>query len=235
MTEHLSPGDRAKFAAAKRASALVESGMRVGLGTGSTAAFLVRCLGDRVREEGLSIQGVPTSSRTAHLARQVGIKVFTLDLTIDGADEFDPDLNLIKGGGGALLQEKIVAMASNKMVVITDDSKKVDKLGAFALPVEVLKFGWQTSHELIKNRLEALGLGDKPIARRMSGETPYVTDEGNFILDLQLGHIADAPQLALRLNQIPGVVENGLFIAICERVIIGYNDGTTSEQGRPVG
>jgi ribose 5-phosphate isomerase A len=120
------------------------------------------------------------------------------------------------------------------MVVITDDSKKVDTLGAFALPVEVLKFGWQTSHELIKNRLEALGLGDKPIARRMSGETPYVTDEGNYILDLQLGHIADAPQLALRLNQIPGVVENGLFIAICERVIIGYQDGTTSEQGRPV-
>ncbi|MDG1318187.1 MAG: ribose-5-phosphate isomerase RpiA [Paracoccaceae bacterium] len=241
MTEHLSPGDRAKFAAAKRASALVETGMRVGLGTGSTAAFLVRCLGDRVREEGLSIQGVPTSSRTAHLAREVGIEVFTLedlpqlDLTIDGADEFDPDLNLIKGGGGALLQEKIVAMASNKMVVITDDSKKVDTLGAFALPVEVLKFGWQTSHELIKNRLEALGLGDKPIARRMSGETPYFTDEGNYILDLQLGRIADAPQLALRLNQIPGVVENGLFIAICERVIIGYNDGTTSEQSRPVG
>jgi ribose 5-phosphate isomerase A len=240
MTEHLSPGDRAKFAAAKRASALVESGMRVGLGTGSTAAFLVRCLGDRVREEGLKIQSVPTSTRTAHLAREVGIEVFTLedlpqlDLTIDGADEFDPDLNLIKGGGGALLQEKIVAMASNKMVVITDDSKKVDTLGAFALPVEVLKFGWQTSHELIKNRLESLGLGDKPIARRMSGETPYVTDEGNFILDLQLGHIADAPQLALRLNQIPGVVENGLFIAICERVIIGYQDGTTLEQGRPV-
>ena len=240
MTEHLSPGDRAKFAAAKRASALVETGMRVGLGTGSTAAFLVRCLGDRVREEGLKIQSVPTSTRTAHLAREVGIEVFTLedlpklDLTIDGADEFDPDLNLIKGGGGALLQEKIVAMASNKMVVITDDSKKVDTLGAFALPVEVLKFGWQTSHELIKNRLEALGLGDKPIARRMSGETPYVTDEGNYILDLQLGHIADAPQLALRLNQIPGVVENGLFIAICERVIIGYQDGTTLEQGRPV-
>ena len=240
MTEHLSPGDRAKFAAAKRASALVETGMRVGLGTGSTAAFLVRCLGDRVREEGLKIQSVPTSTRTAHLAREVGIEVFTLedlpqlDLTIDGADEFDPDLNLIKGGGGALLQEKIVAMASNKMVVITDDSKKVDTLGAFALPVEVLKFGWQTSHELIKNRLEALGLGDKSIARRMSGETPYVTDEGNYILDLQLGHIADAPQLALRLNQIPGVVENGLFIAICERVIIGYQDGTTLEQGRPV-
>ncbi len=241
MTEHLTPGDRAKFAAAKRASALVETGMRVGLGTGSTAAFLVRCLGERVRDEGLNIKGVPTSSRTAQLAREVGIEVFTLedlpqlDLTIDGADEFDPDLNLIKGGGGALLQEKIVAMASDKMVVITDDSKKVDTLGAFALPVEVLKFGWQTSHELIKNRLESLGLGGKPIARRMSGETPYVTDEGNYILDLQLGHITDAPPLALRLNQIPGVVENGLFIAICERVIIGYQDGTTSEQGRPVG
>ena len=240
MTEPLSPDDCAKFAAAKRASELIEPGMRVGLGTGSTAAFLVRCLGDRVRDEGLNIKGVPTSSRTAQLAREAGIEVLTLeqlpqlDLTIDGADEFDPDLNLIKGGGGALLQEKIVAMASDKMVVITDASKSVDTLGAFALPVEVLKFGWQTSHELIKNRLESLDLGDKPIARRMSGEAPYVTDEGNFILDLQLGHIANAPQLALRLNQIPGVVENGLFIAICERVIIGYQDGTTLEQGRPV-
>jgi ribose 5-phosphate isomerase A len=156
-----------------------------------------------------------------------------LDLTIDGADEFDPDLNLIKGGGGALLQEKIVAMASDKMVVISDSSKKVETLGAFALPVEVLKFGWQTSQELIKNRLEALNLGHKQIARRMSAEIPYVTDEGNYILDLQLGHIADAPQLALRLNQIPGVVENGLFIDICAQVIIGHEDGTTTQYDHP--
>ena len=241
MTVPLSPDNCAKFAAAKRASELIEPGMRVGLGTGSTAAFLVRCLGDRVRDEGLNIKGVPTSSRTAQLAREVGIEVLTLeqlpqlDLTIDGADEFDPDLNLIKGGGGALLQEKIVAMASDKMVVITDASKSVDTLGAFALPVEVLKFGWQTSHELIKNRLDALGFGDRQIARRMSGETPYVTDEGNYILDLQLGHIGDAPELALRLNQIPGVVENGLFIGICAQVIIGYPDGTTSERGHSDG
>ena len=146
MTEPLSPDDCAKFAAAKRASELIEPGMRVGLGTGSTAAFLVRCLGDRVRDEGLNIKGVPTSSRTAQLARDVGIDVFTLDqvkwldLTIDGADEFDPQLNLIKGGGGALLQEKIVATASDQMVVISDASKSVETLGAFPLPVEVVKF-----------------------------------------------------------------------------------------------
>ena len=239
MSEPLSPVDRAKFAAARRASELVEPGMRVGLGTGSTAAFLVRCLGDRVRDEGLNIQGVPTSGRTAQLARDVGIQVLTLedlprlDLTIDGADEFDRDLNLIKGGGGALLQEKIVAMASDKMIVITDASKKVDALGAFALPVEVLKFGWQTSLALIKIRLEALGLGGKEISRRMSGQTPYVTDEGNYILDLHLGRIADAAQLALWLNQVPGVVENGLFIDICAQVIIGHGDGTTSQHGHP--
>ena len=239
MSEPLSQVDRAKFAAARRASELVEPGMRVGLGTGSTAAFLVRCLGDRVRDEGLNIQGVPTSGRTAQLARDVGLEVLTLedlprlDLTIDGADEFDRDLNLIKGGGGALLQEKIVAMASDKMIVITDASKKVDALGAFALPVEVLKFGWQTSLALIKIRLEALGLRGKEISRRMSGQTPYVTDEGNYILDLHLGRIADAAQLALWLNQIPGVVENGLFIDICAQVIIGHWDGTTSQHGHP--
>ena len=239
MSEPLSPVDRAKFAAARRASELVEPGMRVGLGTGSTAAFLVRCLGDRVRDEGLNIQGVPTSGRTAQLARDVGIQVLTLedlprlDLTIDGADEFDRDLNLIKGGGGALLQEKIVAMASDKMIVITDASKKVDALGAFALPVEVLKFGWQTSLALVKIRLEALDLAGKEISRRMSGQTPYVTDEGNYVLDLHLGRIADAAQLALWLNQIPGVVENGLFIDICAQVIIGHGDGTTSQHGHP--
>jgi len=150
MTSDLSPIDKAKFVAAKRATDYVESGMKVGLGTGSTAAWLVRCLGEMVRDEGLQIQGVPTSTRTAQLARDVGIEIITLDeakwldLTIDGADEYDGNLNLIKGGGGALLQEKIVATASDQMVVIADISKKVETLGAFPLPVEVIPFGWQT-------------------------------------------------------------------------------------------
>ena len=147
MSDTLSPIDTAKFAAAKRASAFVESGMKVGLGTGSTATWLVKCLGERVRDEGLDIAGVATSMQTAKLADDAGIKMTSLnqarwlDLTIDGADEYDAELNLIKGGGGALLQEKIVATASDRMIVITDNTKKVDTLGAFPLPVEVLGFG----------------------------------------------------------------------------------------------
>ena len=139
MTGELSPIDKAKFVAAKRAAQFVEDGMRVGLGTGSTAAWLVRCLGEMVRDDGLRIKGVPTSTRTAQLAREVGIEVISLDeakwldLTIDGADEFDGELNLIKGGGGALLQEKIVATASDQMVVIADIGKEVETLGAFPL------------------------------------------------------------------------------------------------------
>ena len=240
MTQDLTAADRAKYAAAKHASDLVETGMRVGLGTGSTAAWLLRCLGDRVRDEGLDIKGVATSSRTAQLAREVGLDVQTLeqvphlDVTIDGADEFDPALNLIKGGGGALLQEKIVAMASDKMIVITDASKDVATLGAFWLPVEVLQFGWQTTQRLIEDRLAALDMSGKEISRRMSDAAPYVTDEGNFILDLQLGQIPDAPALALKLNQIPGVVENGLFIDICTQVLIGHADGTTSIRGKTI-
>ena len=147
MAGELSPIDTAKFVAAKRAVEFVEDGMKVGLGTGSTAAWMVRCLGELVREEGLKVVGVPTSTRTAELASKVGVKTVSLDeakwldLTIDGADEFDPDLNLIKGGGGALLQEKIVATASDRMVVISDTTKKVEHLGAFPLPVEVIPFG----------------------------------------------------------------------------------------------
>ena len=159
MSGELSPIDKAKFVAAKRAADLIEDGMRVGLGTGSTAAWLVRSLGEMVREEGLKIKGVPTSTRTADLARDMGIEVMSLDearwldLTIDGADEFDGDLNLIKGGGGALLQEKIVATASDRMVAIADIGKEVKTLGAFPLPVEIIPFGWQTTQALIEETL----------------------------------------------------------------------------------
>ena len=231
MTGELSPIDKAKFAAAKQAAALVESGMRVGLGTGSTAAWLVRCLGELVREEGLRFRGVPTSSRTADLARDVGIEVVSLDearwldLTIDGADEFDGDLNLIKGGGGALLQEKIVATASDQMVVIADAAKEVERLGNFPLPVEVIPFGWQTTQALIEETLVSMDVMGRQTTLRMNGERPFFSDEGNHILDLHLGRIGNARQLAMVLNQIPGVVENGLFIDICDSVIVGYGDG----------
>jgi ribose 5-phosphate isomerase A len=231
MTPQLSPIDKAKYAAARRAADMVESGMRVGLGTGSTAAWLVRCLGERVRSEGLSIRAVPTSTRTAELAREVGIDVVTLgeagwlDLTIDGADEFDADLSLIKGGGGALLHEKIVATASDQMVVIADAAKEVEALGKFPLPVEVIGFGWQATQALVEETLVALDVMGRDTALRMNGDAPYATDEGNRILDLHLGRIGNPRQLAMVLNQIPGVVENGLFIDICDRVVIGHSDG----------
>ena len=149
-----------------------------------------------------------------------------LDLTIDGADEFDADLNLIKGGGGALLQEKIVATASDQMVVIADAGKEVETLGAFPLPVEVIPFGWQTTQALIEEILVSMDVLGRNATLRMNGDAPFVTDEGNHILDLHLKRIGNARQLAMVLNQIPGVVENGLFIDICDTVIIGYGDGT---------
>ena len=231
MSGELSPIDKAKFVAAKRAADYVQSGMRVGLGTGSTAAWLVRCLGEKVREEGLRFRGVPTSTRTAELAREVGIEVISLDeagwldLTIDGADELDSELNLIKGGGGALLQEKIVATTSDEMIVIADAAKHVETLGAFPLPVEVIPFGWTASQALLEEALVTMDVLGRKTTLRMNGERPYITDEGNYILDLHLSRIGNARQLAMLVNQIPGVVENGLFIDICDRVIIGYGDG----------
>ena len=231
MTGELSPIDKAKFVAAKRAVDFVEDGMRVGLGTGSTAAWIVRCLAEVVRQDGLKIRAVPTSTRTAALARELGIEVVSLDeakwldLTIDGADEFDADLNLIKGGGGALLQEKIVATASDQMIVIADAGKEVGALGAFPLPVEVIPFGWQTTKSLIEEMLVSIDVLGRGTSLRMNGDRPFVTDEGNHILDLHLGRIGNARQLAMVLNQVPGVVENGLFIDICDVVVVGYGDG----------
>ncbi len=231
MTTEMSPIDTAKYVAARRAAEMVEDGMRVGLGTGSTAAWLVRRLGERVAQEGLRIKGVPTSTRTAQLAREVGIEVVSLDqagwldLTIDGADEFDGDLNLIKGGGGAHLQEKIVATASDQMVVIADAGKEVETLGAFPLPVEVIPFGWQTTRTLIEEVLDTMDVLGTNCALRMNGEAPFVTDEGNHVLDLHLQRIGNARQMALVLNQVPGVVENGLFIDICDKVVVGHGDG----------
>jgi ribose 5-phosphate isomerase A len=232
MTAELSPIDKAKYVAARRAVEFVEDGMRVGLGTGSTAAWMVRCLGELVRDEGMMITGVATSTRTADLAREVGVTVKTLDevrwldLTIDGTDEYDPNLNLIKGGGGALLHEKVVATASDQMIVIADPTKQVDTLGAFPLPVEVIPFGWQTTKALIEEMLSNLDVLGRSASLRLSGSEPFRTDEGNFILDLHLRRIAQPAQLSLVLNQIPGVVENGLFLDICDVLVIGNADGT---------
>lgn len=232
MTTNLSPIDKAKFVAARRAVDYIEDGMRVGLGTGSTAAWMVKCLGEMVRDQGLNITGVATSTRTAELASEMGIKIVTLDearwldITIDGADEYNNDLNLIKGGGGALLQEKIVATASDQMIVIADLSKQVDGLGAFPLPIEVVQFGWQTTKALVEETLINLDVMGRTAALRMNGDDPFLTDEGNFIIDLHLRRIGNPRQLSLVINQIPGVVENGLFIDICDMVVIGHGDGT---------
>lgn len=232
MPADLNPIDKAKYVSARRAVDYVEDGMRVGLGTGSTAAWMVRCLGEMVRNDGLRITGVATSTRTADLARQVGLNVVSLDeakwldLTIDGADEFDDNLNLIKGGGGALLQEKIVATASDQIVVITDPSKHVETLGAFPLPVEVIPFGWQTTKVLIEEALINLDVMGRAVTLRLSGAEPFRTDEGNLILDLHLKRIENARQVSLVLNQIPGIVENGLFLDLCDVVIVGASDGS---------
>jgi ribose 5-phosphate isomerase A len=231
MAMQLTPIDRAKYAAARRAVDLVEDGMKLGLGTGSTAAWMVRALAERVRAEGLRLTCVPTSARTADLGRDLGLRIVSLDeagwldLTIDGTDEFDADLTLINGGGGALLMEKIVATASDRMVVITDASKEVRTLGAFPLPVEVIPFGWQASRMLIEELLNAMDVMGTQATLRMNGSRPFVTDEGNHILDLALGRIGNPRQLSLALNQVPGVVENGMFIDICDAVVIGYGDG----------
>ncbi|MGL4415603.1 MAG: ribose-5-phosphate isomerase RpiA [Roseinatronobacter sp.] len=232
MTDQLTPIDRAKYTAAHCAADFVQDGMRVGLGTGSTAAWMVRRLGTRIKQEGLRIIAVPTSTRTAQLAREVGINVVSLDearwldLTIDGADEFDAELTLIKGGGGALLQEKIVATASDQMIVITDAAKEVKTLGAFPLPVEVIPFGWRATKALVEEVLASMDVMGQQSALRVNGDKPFVTDEGNYILDLDLGRIGNARQLALVLNQVPGVVENGLFVDIADQVVIGHSDGT---------
>ena len=191
----------------------------VGLGTGSTAVFAIRGLGDRVRA-GLKIRGIPTSVRSRDLATELGIPLTTfddvqqIDVTIDGADEFDPQLNLIKGGGGALLREKIVASASKKLVIVTDASKQVATLGKFPLPVEVIKF----AQALVAREIAALVA--KVELRKDAAGQAYVTDEGNHILDCSFGQIVDPPALARRLSDMPGVVEHGLFVGMASVVMM---------------
>ncbi|MDO5658332.1 MAG: ribose-5-phosphate isomerase RpiA [Paracoccus sp. (in: a-proteobacteria)] len=239
MTEK-SASDIAKEAAARAAVAMVEDGMRLGLGTGSTAVFMVRLLAERARNEGLRLRCAATSQATADLAESLGLKIEGLDdigwldLTIDGADEVDPDLNLIKGGGGALLREKIVARASDRMIVIADQGKVVETLGLFHLPVEVIPFGWETTCTLIKRVLDAHDLASRPVLLRKRDDAPYRTDEGNLILDLALEQICEPARLAQALNELPGVVENGLFLNICQLALIGRHDGEVVELRREV-
>ncbi|MFT4012297.1 MAG: ribose-5-phosphate isomerase RpiA [Paracoccus sp. (in: a-proteobacteria)] len=232
------PVDLAKDAAARAAVALVESGMKLGLGTGSTARIFVDLLAERVHAEGLDLRCAATSKATADQARRLGLVVEELndigwlDLTIDGADEVDPDLNLIKGGGAAHLREKVVATASDRMVVIADAGKVVDMLGAFKLPVEVIAFGWKATRVLIERALDDLGMAGREITLRERDGQPVLTDEANLILDLDLGEIHDAPALAHRLSGIAGVVEHGLFLNICTLAIIGGADGSVVELQR---
>ena len=230
--------DPAKLAASKAAIALVQDGMRLGLGTGSTASIMVRELAARVQAEGLSLRCAATSKATADLAIELGLRVETLDqigwldLTIDGADEVDPHLHLIKGGGAAHLREKVVAAASDRMVVIADPGKVVETLGAFPLPVEVLAFGFETTRTLIRRALDQLDLGGRDILQRLKGSDPLITDEGNYILDLHMQNIPDAAALARALSSIPGVVEHGLFLGMCDLAIIGRSDGSVVELAR---
>lgn len=213
-----------KIKAAAAALEHVEDGMRLGIGTGSTAEEFVRLLAEKVAA-GFRIEGVPTSERTARLCVELGVQLKSLDelpeldLTIDGADEVDGQLRLIKGGGGALLREKIVAAASKRMIVIADETKVVDVLGAFKLPIEVNSFGQVATRIAIEKVASRLGLsGD--ISVRNSGDGPFKTDGGHLILDASFGRIPDADALAGELNAIPGVVEHGLFIGIASLAII---------------
>lgn len=214
-----------KRRAAAAALDFVEPGMKLGLGTGSTAAEFVALLGERVAA-GLDVIGVPTSERTAAQARALGIRLATLeelprlDLTVDGADEIGPKLALIKGGGGALLREKIVASASDRMVVIADATKVVDPLGAFPLPIEVNPFGFGSTRGKILAVAEALGLDERIELRRGADGSPYLTDGGHWIVDASFRRIPDPERLSRALFEIPGVVEHGLFIGLATVAVV---------------
>jgi ribose 5-phosphate isomerase A len=219
-----------KRQAAARALDFVRPGMRLGLGTGSTAKHFVELLGERVRA-GLAVIGVPTSEATRADAARVGVPLTTLDetphldITVDGADEIGPRLVLIKGGGGALLREKIVAAASDQMIVIADETKLVPLLGAFPLPIEIVRFGQGATRLALADALKSLSLPDRLTLRMTKDGHVFVTDEGHLILDAALGKIPDPQALAARLAEIPGVVEHGLFLGLAKVAIIAGASG----------
>ncbi|MFC5450591.1 ribose-5-phosphate isomerase RpiA [Paenibacillus aestuarii] len=210
-----------KQLAGEKAVEFVKSGMILGLGTGSTVYFTIVKIGELVKN-GLQIKAVSTSAATTHLAESLGIplvsinEVESIDLTIDGADEVDKQFNAIKGGGGALFFEKVVALASKQVIWVVDSRKRVEQLGQFPLPVEVTKFG----HTHVLSRLAALGLN--PAVRKVDGQ-PYLTDSGNYIIDLHIGKIERPSELNDTLNAMTGVVEHGLFLKVAQTVIVGSN------------
>jgi ribose 5-phosphate isomerase A len=222
--------DELKRQAAARALEQVCDGMKLGLGTGSTARHFVELLGERVRA-GLKVIGVPTSEATRADAQRCGIRLATLDdidrldLTVDGADEIDLVLDLIKGGGGALLREKIVAAASDRMIVIADDSKWVETLGRFPLPVEVIPFGLSATWRAMERAFAESGVSGQMVVRKGGDGHAFVTDGGHWIVDAHLGRIEDAPRLADLLSSIPGVVEHGLFIGLASMVVLAGSQG----------
>lgn len=230
MTGKKPGADDERRRAAEVAVGEVRSGMRLGLGTGRTAEHFVRLLGARVRD-GLDVVAVPTSERTADLARAEGVPLTTLDgdvtaldLAVDGADEVDPRLRLIKGGGGALLREKIVAAAAKRMIVIADAAKFVAELGAFPLPIEVTPFGMGATRAAIERTAADHGLSGAIALRRKADGAVVVTDGGNHIFDASFGRIPDPDSLAVALNQIPGVVEHGLFVGLASQAIVARGD-----------
>jgi len=222
--------DALKLKAAEKAIEFVQPGMKLGLGTGSTAAKFIDLLGARVKE-GLDVIGVPTSEATRMQAAALGIRLTTLDddpeldLTIDGADEIDDALQLIKGGGGALLREKIVAAASNRMIAIADSSKLVPVLGAYPLPVEVVRFGFGATRRMIEKVAADVGCTGHILLRMGLDGQPFVTDGGNYIFDCAFGRIEDANALDEALRLIPGVIEHGLFLDLADAAIIAGPDG----------
>ena len=222
--------DELKRQAAARALDRVQNGMRLGLGTGSTAKHFVELLGEKVRA-GLKVVGVPTSEATRADAARCGIPLTTLDdidrldLTVDGADEIDPALDLIKGGGGALLREKIVAAASDRMIVIADDSKWVQTLGCFPLPVEVIPFALAATRRALAELFVKCGISGQMELRKGGDGHVFVTDGGHWIVDAHLGRIEDAPRLANLMGAIPGVVEHGLFIGLARTAILAGGQG----------
>ncbi|WP_084418727.1 ribose-5-phosphate isomerase RpiA [Henriciella litoralis] len=225
--------EREKENAAVAALEFVEDGMTIGLGTGSTAKFFVEALAEEVAD-GLMVKGVPTSEETRRLAESLGITLLPVEqvdrihVTVDGADEVDGDAQLIKGGGAALLREKIIANASDLMIVIADPSKQVEVLGAFPLPVEVTPFGFTITAKKVYDALQAAGVNRPRIeVRTGGGNKPVITDGGNFILDCRCSVIPDVPKAAALLSTIPGVVEHGLFIGLARTVIIGSDDGAS--------
>ncbi|WP_138496311.1 ribose 5-phosphate isomerase A [Paenibacillus pinistramenti] len=217
-----------KQAAGYRAVEWVEPGMTVGLGTGSTAYWAIQRIGERVKQEGLEIRAIATSKASEKLAKELNIPLYEaadiphIDLTIDGADEVNPQMDLIKGGGGALLREKMVALKSDKLIVVADSSKDVNVLGTFKLPIEVVPFASEWTLDLLRRRYEV------PMDFRQNEGSIYITDNGNYIIDAAFGRIEETGKLADELKATTGVVDHGLFVGIAKTVVLGNEDGTVS-------